>query len=77
MGDLSNFIIDLDDEDCRDNGLHVASYRGESEKVEAILEEKSKEGIINARIRPFLATPLRLAVTGRKRVVHTNHVRMS
>ena len=26
--ELSNFIIDVDDEDCPEYGLHLASYQG-------------------------------------------------
>ena len=63
--DLANFIIDLEDEDCPESAVHVAAYQGQVEELEALLrDERVRESCLNARIRPFGATPLRLAATG-------------
>ena len=63
--DLANFIIDLEDEDCPESAVHVAAYQGQVEELEALLkDERVRENCLNARIRPFGATPLRLAATG-------------
>ena len=63
--DLATFIIDLEDEDCPESGVHVAAYQGQVEELEALLRDESvKAKCLNARIRPFGATPLRLAATG-------------
>ena len=64
--DLLNFIIDLDDDGCPDVGLHVAAFQGKVDTLQAQLAAPSPRSpeLINARVRPFLATPLRLAATG-------------
>ena len=63
--DLANFIIDLEDEDCPESAVHVAAYQGQVEELEALLRDESvRAKCLNARIRPFGATPLRLAATG-------------
>ena len=63
--DLASFIIDLEDEDCPESAVHVAAYQGQVEELEALLRDESvKAKCLNARIRPFGATPLRLAATG-------------
>ena len=62
--DLSHFLIDLADEECPKFDLHLASYQGEAERLSALLEDPAFRELVNARIRPFLATPLRLAATG-------------
>lgn len=63
--DLANFIIDLEDEECPEFAVHVAAYQGQLEELEALLKDESvRAKCLNARIRPFGATPLRLAATG-------------
>lgn len=62
--ELVNFIIDLEDEECPNFGLHVAAYQGDIEQLKEFLKEPEYRENIDARIRPFLATPLRLAATG-------------
>ena len=62
--DLANFIIDLDDEDCPNFGLHLAAYQGDNLQLKELLKQPEYKENIDARIRPFLATPLRLAATG-------------
>ena len=64
--DLSHFLIDLEDEECPKFGLHLAAYQGEAEALTDMLREPDLRDLVNARIRPFLATPLRLAATGRE-----------
>lgn len=63
--DLSHFLIDLEDEECPQFCLHLSAYQGEAEKLEEMLDDPSLRVLVNTRIRPFLATPLRLAATGR------------
>ena len=65
QSDLIHFIIDLDDDDCPDVGLHVAAYQGNLEALELQLQLPSNQDKINSRVRPFLASPIRLAATGR------------
>ena len=62
--DLLNFIIDLDDDDCSDVGLHVAAFQGQVDTLQVQLQSARCQELINSRVRPFLATPLRLAATG-------------
>lgn len=63
--DLASFVMDLEDEDCPFSNLHAAAYKGDAAGVGTILEGSSSgRGAIDARIRPFMATPLRLAATG-------------
>lgn len=62
--DLLNFIIDLDDDGCPDVGLHVAAFQGKVDTLRVQLAAPRSPDLINARVRPFLATPLRLAATG-------------
>ena len=62
--DLLNFIIDLDDDDCPDVGLHVAAFQGKADTLKVQLQAPRSSDNINSRVRPFLATPLRLAATG-------------
>ena len=68
QSDLIHFIIDLDDDDCPDVGLHVAAFQGSLESLELQLQLPSSAEMINSRVRPFLASPLRLAATGRSMV---------
>ena len=63
--DLLNFIIDLDDDDCPDVSLHVAAFQGKVETLQIQLQAPRFKDMLNSRVRPFLATPLRLAATGR------------
>ena len=62
--ELTNFIIDLEDEDCPDFGLHLAAYQGDTQLLQQLLAQPNYKENIDARIRPFSATPLRLAATG-------------
>ncbi|HIE82491.1 MAG TPA: hypothetical protein EYQ00_00980 [Dehalococcoidia bacterium] len=62
--ELANFIIDLEDEECPNFGLHLAAYQGDIPQLKQLLQDQECRKNINARIRPFLATPLRLAATG-------------
>lgn len=58
MSDISEFIIDSQDGDTR---IHAAAYEGSVSKLKELLKSCPSE--INRRVRPFGATPLRLAVT--------------
>ncbi len=62
--ELANFIIDLEDEDCPDFSLHLAAYQGDITQLKDLLNSEEHKKNIDTRIRPFLATPLRLAATG-------------
>ena len=62
--ELVNFIIDLEDEECPDFGLHLAAYQGDLQQLQELLKQPQYKENIDARIRPFSATPLRLAATG-------------
>ena len=64
QSELLNFIIDLDDGDCPDVGLHVAAFQGKTETLRLQLQAPNIVHLINSRVRPFLASPLRLAATG-------------
>ena len=64
QSELLNFIIDLDDGDCPDVSLHVAAFQGKTEMVRLQLAAPDIVHLINSRVRPFLASPLRLAATG-------------
>ena len=63
--DLGHFIIDLQDEECPSHELHLAAYKNDVTLLQSLLEKAEHRQNINARIRPFLATPLRLAATGK------------
>ena len=71
--ELSNFIIDLDDEDCPHFGLHLAAYQGDLEQLKSILKDPELRGHIDAKVRPFKATPLRLAATGERKCIRANY----
>ncbi len=60
--DLVNFIIDLDDEQCGNPEMHLSAYSSDVHALERILREESVDP--DSKIRPFMATPLRLAATG-------------
>ena len=67
--DLLGYILDVNDEDCPDFSLHLAAYQGDVDQLRRLLEGRvphadDQEDYINARIRPFMSTPLRLAATG-------------
>ena len=62
--ELANYVVDVDDEDCPDPQLHLAAFHGDVGAIKSILEQEPHKKFINARVRPFLATPLRLASTG-------------
>ena len=64
--ELANFIIDLEDESCPNFGLHLAAYQGDIDQLNDLLSAPEQLEHINARIRPFSATPLRLAATGNR-----------
>jgi len=63
QSDLIHFIIDLDDDDCPDVGLHVAAFQGNLESLELQLQLPSNAELVNSRVRPFMASPIRLAAT--------------
>ena len=64
-GELANFILDVSDEDCPGKDLHIAAYHGNVEELRKLLEKNGDfRREIDSRIRPFGATPLRLAATG-------------
>ena len=65
QNELVNYIIDVDDEDCPEFGLHLASYQGDLNMLNQLLTSSSEDvkNTIDTRIRPFLASPLRLAAT--------------
>ncbi|KAK8775010.1 ankyrin repeat and SOCS box protein 1-like [Amblyomma americanum] len=58
MVDISEFIIDYQD---GDTSVHVAAFEGSVSKLEGLLRSRPEE--LNRRVRPYGATPLRLAVT--------------
>ncbi|XP_029841366.3 ankyrin repeat and SOCS box protein 1 [Ixodes scapularis] len=58
MNDVSEFIIDTEDGDTR---IHAAAYEGSIEQIRELIKCCPSE--INRRVRPFGASPLRLAVT--------------
>ena len=62
--ELASFIIDLEDEECPDFALHLAAYQGDLQQLTDLLKTPEYKEKIDVRIRPFLATPLRLAATG-------------
>ena len=64
QSELANFLVDTDDENCPRSELHLAAFRGEVEVVREMLQKDENQELVNKRIRPFLASPLRLAVTG-------------
>ena len=64
QSELVQFMIDQEDEDCPEVGLHLAAWQG---RLELVQQELARPAVqLNSRVRPFLATPLRLAATGRK-----------
>ena len=64
QSELLNFIIDLDDGDCPDVSLHVAAFQGKTDMLKLQLQASNVAQLLNSRVRPFLASPLRLAATG-------------
>lgn len=62
--ELANYLIDLEDEDCPKFGLHVSAYQSDIPSLLQLLGVPEEKKAINSRIRPFFATPLRLAATG-------------
>ena len=62
--EVGQFIIDLEDEDCPNSDLHVASFKNDRKLLSELLEKDENRQNIDAKIRPFLSTPLRLAATG-------------
>jgi len=61
--DSVNFVMDLDDDEVEDTSLHLAAFVGQLDTVRQILAQPDKKDLLRTRIRPFLATPLRLAAT--------------
>lgn len=59
MVDIAEFAIDRDD---GDTCVHVAAFEGRLSELAELLE--SRPGERDRRVRPYGATPLRLAVTG-------------
>ena len=62
--ELNSFIMDVKDEECPCPDLHQAAFGGEAALLESLLAEDKPRQLIHAKIRPFQATPLRLAATG-------------
>jgi len=61
QSELVQFMIDQEDEDCPEVGLHLAAWQG---RLELVQQELARPAVqLNSRVRPFLATPLRLAAT--------------
>lgn len=60
---VRNRLIDADEED--DVRIHLAALCGDDVTLERLLKEGEKTQMwLNFRVRPFNATPLRLAATG-------------
>ncbi|XP_076064658.1 ankyrin repeat and SOCS box protein 12-like isoform X1 [Oratosquilla oratoria] len=60
--DIMNLMVDTDeDEDVR---LHRAALTNDAATLRTLLEEPGYENWIDYRVRPYLAPPLRLAVSG-------------
>ncbi|XP_037516819.1 ankyrin repeat and SOCS box protein 1-like [Rhipicephalus sanguineus] len=64
MVDIAEFAIDRDD---GDTCVHAAAFEGRLSELAELLESRPDE--LNRRVRPYGATPLRLAVTGGHSVV--------
>ncbi|XP_067135930.1 ankyrin repeat and SOCS box protein 1-like [Centruroides vittatus] len=60
MLNIRHFIVDPDDGDTR---LHYAAFDGDLDKLTELLSEPERKQCINRRVRPFGATPIRLAAT--------------
>ena len=61
-----------------ETGFDVLCHQGQVEELEALLRDEGvKEKCLNARIRPFGATPLRLAATGVSRMDFVLHLTSS
>lgn len=74
VGELSNFILDLSDEECPGKALHEAAYKGDLDGLKQLfLQDPDLKTQINSGIRPFGATPLRLAATGADGVTLLTH----
>lgn len=58
ISDLEEFIIDENDGDVQ---IHIASYKGDLVQLQKLLQLDHTD--VNRRVRPFGATPLRLAAT--------------
>ncbi|CAL4119307.1 unnamed protein product, partial [Meganyctiphanes norvegica] len=59
---MQNLMVDGDeDEDVR---LHMAAVCGDAPGLTSILQESEITQWLNHRVRPYLAPPLRLAVSG-------------
>jgi len=57
---LSNYLFDPDEA----SPLHVCAYQGTSAELASLLEDVEQREHLDRGVRPFLATPLRLAATG-------------
>lgn len=64
MVDIAEFAIDPDD---GDTCVHAAAFEGRIKQLAELLESRPDE--LNRRVRPYGATPLRLAVTGGHSIV--------
>lgn len=60
MLNIRHFIVDPDDGDTR---LHYAAFDGDVDKLKQLLSEPECKQNINRRVRPYGATPIRLAAT--------------
>lgn len=62
--EVGSFIIDDDDDNCPNADLHKAAYNNDFDGLRKLLQTDEHISNINTRVRPFMATPLRLAATG-------------
>lgn len=62
---VEQYIIDRDDEDCPEIGLHLTAWKGNAVQLEELLTCHKDHVQVDSRVRPFLSSPLRLAATGR------------
>ena len=44
--DVSNFLIDMDDDECPDNSLHMAAFLGNVEEIEFILSNPENKHLL-------------------------------
>ena len=65
--DLANFLLDLSDDSCPlARLLHLPAYNGDAAAlIQTIRQVPEARDHLDSKIRPFAATPLRLAATGK------------
>ncbi len=65
--DLANFLLDLSDDSCPlARRLHLPAYNGDARALRQALQDgdPAVREQLDSKVRPFSATPLRLAATG-------------